>query len=88
MLLFHSVKYALCYFFYCVIDVLNFLVLLILEGLLLPAYVDVELGLLTTLVFEEVNCFDYIFIEMSLVTLGVKALNFVFALFYIILVHL
>ena len=54
----------------------------------MPAYVDVELGLLTTLVFEEVNCFDYILIEMSLVTLGVEALNFVFALFYIILVHL
>ena len=28
-----------------------------------------------TLVFEEVNCFDYIFIEMNLVTLSLKALN-------------
>ena len=88
MLLFHSVKYALCYSFNCVIDVLNFLVLLVLKRLLLPAYVHVELILLVTLGFKEVGCFDYIIIEIWLFIFQVQALDLVFALFNVILVHL
>ena len=64
LLFFHSVEYALRYSFHIVVNIVYFLGLLILEGLLLSTYVHVELVLLVPLIFERVNLFDYIFVEL------------------------